>query len=129
MKICECILAVAACGAMGGVAACINKDVVFLPQFDRNSRAWRPGALGTIFIGAFAAWSVWSLYSQSGLLNIGGDATPAISLTMRELGSMGIIGFSGGKVLNLLAQQEANIITKNKLTNVNSTLLDIAQKE
>jgi hypothetical protein len=122
MTVGECVWKVAASGALGGLVACLHKDAVLWPQFDKVSKVWSPGALGNIFVGAFAAGVVWSLYSPSGLVDIAAAQIPALSLTMRELGSMALIGFSGGKVLTLLAQQEADKIAKRELQNCKNRL-------
>jgi hypothetical protein len=120
----ECIWRVAACGAFGGLVACIHREVVLLPQFDKVSKAWIPGALGTIAVGAFAACLILCLYSPSASVDLGAMPVPAISLTIRDLGSSGLVGFSGGKVLTLMAQQNAAKITKSDLTKTIKTILE-----
>ena len=124
----DCIWRIGVCGACGGLVACIHKEAVFLPHFDKVSKAWSPGAIGTITVGIFAAILMWFLYSPSASIGIGTEQAKALSLTFRELGNSLIVGFSGGKFLTLIAQQNAAKITKRGLQNTANAILDAQGK-
>lgn len=121
----RCLFWIALCGAGGGVAACFHKDAVVLPRFDKRTKIWKPGAIGTILIGAVAAGLIWCLYGPASAYDFVSVAPKMFSLTPSQLASSFLTGFAGGRVLTLVAQQKADQFTKGKLSKDIKTIVDI----
>jgi len=67
-------------------------------------------------VGAGAAVLVWGLNSFTASFDFAAIPSPRVSLTVFQLASSALVGFSGGKVLTLLAQQKADQIAKRRLS-------------
>jgi hypothetical protein len=125
----DCIWRVSTFGAIGGLVACFHKDSVFLPKFNKTSKVWTPGSVGTILVGAFAAFLIWCLYGSAASFDIGTiPKEHSISLTFRELGNSSLVGFIGGKVLTLLAQKNADQVASQDLSKLLKNLLENQKK-
>lgn len=107
------------------VAACFHRDAVVLPRFDKRTKIWKPGAIGTILIGAVAAGLIWCLYGPASAYDFVSVAPKMFSLTPSQLASSFLTGFAGGRVLTLVAQQKADQFTKGKLSKDIKTIVDI----
>ncbi|HEV7925886.1 MAG TPA: hypothetical protein VGR14_11050 [Verrucomicrobiae bacterium] len=129
MSIAHCLLLVAAFGAAGGLAACFHKDAVVLPKYDRRTKIWKPGAIGTILSGAVAAGLVWCLYGPASAYDFVSAAPKTFSLTLSQLASSFVTGLAGGRVLTLIAQQKADQFTKAKLSKDMKTIVDIEDEQ
>jgi len=129
MSIVCCLLLVASCGAVGGLVSCFHKDAVVLPKFDKRTKIWKPGAIGTVLIGAIAADLVWALYGPASGHDFVNAAPQAFSLTLSQLASSFVTGLAGGKILTLLAQQNADQFTKGKLSKEIKTIVDIEDNQ
>jgi hypothetical protein len=125
MSIVHCLLLVAGFGAMGGVLACFHKDAILWPKFDRGKRIWKPGAIGTVVVGGFAAAVLWTLYGPASSFDLASPTLQRVSLPLAQVGSSILVGFSGGKILTLLAQKRADHVTTDELA---KTLKDFLEK-
>ena len=65
---------------------------------------------------------MWCIYGPLASFDVvGGDATKA-SLTLAQVGGSLVVGFSGGKILTLLAQHKADQIARDELAKVSKKL-------
>ncbi len=131
MSVIECFGLVAACGAAGGLTTCFHKDSVTLPKYDRKTKIWKPGAIGTVLIGAIAAMLVWAMYGSAAthdFSNLATGSSSSFSLTVAQLASSFLTGLTGGRVLVLFAQQNADQFTKKKLSDKMKDIMDITKE-
>jgi hypothetical protein len=110
MSMVRCPFWIALCGAGGGVAACFHRDAVVLPRFDKRTKIWKPGAIGTILIGAVAAVLIWCLYGPASAYDFVSVAPKMFSMTLSQLGSSFLIGFVGGEGPNLVGSAKGRSI-------------------
>jgi hypothetical protein len=106
MNLISCVGLISLCGAIGGGAACLHREKVLFPRFDREANVWIPGGVGTILIGAIAATLVWALYGPLSTYDLVNPSPVPLTLTLQQLGLSGITGFTGGRTLTLLAQKQ-----------------------
>jgi hypothetical protein len=106
MTIWEMAFSVAGLGAIGGFVNCFHSVEIRLPRM-KESRVWDPGFIGKVVVGAAAAILVWLFYSP--LVNL--DQV----VILKQLGSSIGIGFSGGKILTLWDQRDAERLAKETL--------------
>jgi hypothetical protein len=95
---------IAGFGAGGGVVASLLSDTGGFVRPRRQSfgdeTVWRPGFLGTIVIGALAAFASWALYGSAAAATVvGGTAGQAANvsyeLTLSALGGALVVGAGG----------------------------------
>lgn len=103
------LLIVCGAGAIGGIVNALLSDNqgFLLPGFTEvaagQGRIFRPGFIGTVFIGAVAAGISWGLYGPLAALNIVGAAaagTPsaqAVGLTLSSLVGGVLVGIAGAR--------------------------------
>ena len=103
-------------GAIGGLINCAITGEFVLPQMDSSRRAWRPGWIGNVFIGAVAAAVVWAMYGPLASYDLAApvDSKP-LTLTLSQLLVSVIIGLGGGNILTQLAQRQADQLVKENL--------------
>ena len=106
MTLLNCLECVSACGAIGGAAACLHRDQILFPKYDKEAKVLVPGAIGTVVVGAVAAAFVWALYGPLSTYDVANPATTPITLTVQQLGISGLTGFGGGRTLTYLAQKQ-----------------------
>lgn len=93
MELIWVILAVLACGAAGSfVNVFIGDSGLHLPMKDQG--VWRPGFIGTVFVGIIAALASWAMAKSAVLL--GGNLQPVIFST-GDLANALVVGFGGAK--------------------------------
>jgi hypothetical protein len=96
---------VCAGGAVGGaVNAFVSAQGFGLPGIERTSagaRIWKPGGLGTVLVGAFAAGANWGLYGPFTSYFVFGDppAASAVGVTLAALVTGSLVGFAGARWL------------------------------
>ena len=122
MDITDCILLTAGLGAVGGFVNCLLSDEVHWPRFDKEARIWRPGVIGNIAVGAIAAVVVWGVYGPAASFDLVKDSPQQLSLTVGQLLSSLVIGLSGGKILTLIAQKQAEQVAKEELAKLSRNL-------
>lgn len=101
---------VAAAGAVGGVinAFVSNNGDIILPtpvkDAQNNNLTFRPGFIGNILVGAFAAAINWGLYGPfTNEFVFGGAELPdpvSFGLTLAALASAALVGFAGARWLS-----------------------------
>jgi hypothetical protein len=55
-------IVIASAGGFGGIANCVLSGGFALPYLDKDTGIWKPGWIGTVFVGALAAIIVAVLY-------------------------------------------------------------------
>jgi hypothetical protein len=115
MGICALIFIVAALGALGGLVNCAMSDEFKLPGFDKNANIWRPGWVGNILVGAVAAIAVWGIYGPLASFDVINGQPQEMRLTVAQLLSSIIVGLSGGRILSLMAEKQAERVAKESL--------------
>lgn len=122
MSITACILLMAGLGGLGGFVNCLLSGEVHWPRFEKDTRIWRPGVIGNIAIGAVAAVMVWGIYGPASTFDLIENNPKKIILTLGQLlGSLGV-GLSGGKILTLISQKQADQVAKEKLVELSKNL-------
>jgi hypothetical protein len=101
---------ICAAGAIGGVinAFVSNNGDIILPRSVKddqgNNVTFRPGIIGNVLVGAFAAGVNWGLYGPfTNNFVLGGEAPPEpvqIGLTLAALTTAALVGFSGSRWLS-----------------------------
>ena len=87
------ILAVLVCGAAGSlVNVFIGDSSLHLPKVENG--VWKPGYIGTGFVGIVAALAAWATAKSAVLL---GSAAQPISLTTGDIANALVVGFGGAK--------------------------------
>jgi hypothetical protein len=93
MELLWVIVIVLVAGAAGGfVNVFIGDNGLHLPKLEHG--VWRPGYLGTVFVGTIAAIASWATVKSVVLL--GADAQ-AVSLSTGDLANALAVGFGGAK--------------------------------
>jgi hypothetical protein len=107
---------IASLGGLGGLANNLIAGELVFPQFDPASRVWRPGWVGSVLVGAIAALFVWVVY---GAEVAGQDLQTllekGVHVTLAPIFMSIAIGVSGGSILTLAAQKQAERISKQDL--------------
>ncbi len=87
------ILIILACGAVGGfVNVFIGDSGLHLPRVENG--VWRPGYLGTVFVGIAAALASWAAAKSAMLV---GPGATSLSLSTSDVASALALGFGGPK--------------------------------
>jgi len=113
------LLAVAAAGALGGLANALLSGTGFvLPHFElvAGSHVLAPGFVGSAFIGGIAAFISYGLYGPFSNLAVvkGGQGQPqdgtssSAQLTLAALAGAILVGFSGGRWMTTEADKQFN---------------------
>lgn len=123
MDIAHLVAYVVVAGTVGGLINCLLTGEFVLPQYDPSTKVWRPGWIGNILTGAFAALVVWAMYGPIASYDLAQTTNPkSLTLTLSQLTVSVLIGTGGGNILTQLAQRQSEQITKNNLLQaVNST--------
>ena len=95
---------VCAGGGVGGAVNAFGSGQGFgLPRTVRTSagaRIWRPGGLGTVLTGIFAAGANWGLYGPfSSSFIYGGHPANPIGVTLAALVTASLVGYAGARWL------------------------------
>jgi hypothetical protein len=115
MTIWQIILLIAACGATGGIVNCAISGEFNYPQFDPAAKVWRPGWIGNVLIGAVASVVVWGIYGPVASFDLVNGKMADVHLTVAQLLTSLVIGLSGGKILTLMAEKQAESVSKGQL--------------
>ena len=87
------ILVVLICGAAGGfVNVFIGDSGLHLPRLENG--VWRPGYIGTVFVGIVAALASWATAKSMVLFGAGSQA---VGFTTGDLANALMVGFGGAK--------------------------------
>lgn len=129
MDIWQLVLLIAVVGAVGGVANCAITGEFVLPQFDREAKAWRPGWVGNVVVGAVAAVVVWGVNGPLAGYDILAGSDEKLHLTLAQLLSSIGVGLGGGNILTQLAQKQAERVAKETLASSLRALLDSKGEE
>jgi hypothetical protein len=124
MSIFYLVLFVAGLGGIGGLANCLVSGELSLPHIDRNTKTWRPGWVGNVIVGAVAAVVVWGIYGPFSSFDIIKSDFTQVSITIAQLLSSLVIGFSGGRILTSISEKGAEKITKENLAKAFHNLLN-----
>lgn len=106
---------IAGLGAVGGIINCAISGEFKFPQFDREAKVWRPGWIGNLLVGAVAAVVVWGIYGPLASYDFLEPKPAQLHLTLAQLLSSLVIGLSGGKILTLMAEKQAESVSKARL--------------
>jgi hypothetical protein len=102
------LLIICACGFIGGVVnALISDNGFLLPRAEKSvadQTIWRPGFLGTAFVGAIAAGVSWGLYGPfAAYVFVSAPAdttsTQSMGLTLASLAGAVLVGIAGARWL------------------------------
>lgn len=116
------ILLVALFGAIGGVLNSLLAGGFEHWHYDTAKKIWRPGWLGNVIIGAFAALVVWALYGPfSGYAVSTNEVFP---LPVAQIGGCILVGISGAKILSSMADKQADAFTKKQLSDALQTAIN-----
>ncbi len=89
------LIAIAACGALGGFVNVFIGDSGFhLPMIEEGM--FRPGYIGVVFVGLVAAVGAW-LATQSSLITVSMAPSPPVTLHLSELSAAIVVGFGGAR--------------------------------
>lgn len=124
MDIWQLVLLIAVVGAVGGIANCAITGEFVLPQVDTEAKAWRPGWVGNVVVGAVAAVVVWGVNGPLSQYDIIADSDETLHLTLGQLLSSIVVGLGGGNILTQMAQKQAERVAKETLASSLRTLLD-----
>jgi hypothetical protein len=116
---------IAALGGLGGLANCLIAGELVLPHFDPALKVWRPGWIGSVLVGAIAALFVWVVYGAE----VSGQdlqilLAKGVHVTLAPIFMSIAIGVSGGSILTLAAQKQAERISKEDLADVIKAMRD-----
>jgi hypothetical protein len=125
MSLITSLLLVAFLGAAGGIGNCLLAGGFERWAYDAAKNIWRPGWLGNVLIGAFAALVVWALYGPISGQSIVSGANATFPLPVAQIGGSILVGISGAKILSALADKQADAIAKKNLA---ETLEKVAAK-
>ena len=115
MTIWRIILFIAVCGAIGGIVNCAISGEFNYPRFDRTARVWRPGWFGNVLVGAVAAVVVWGVYGPLASYDLVTGTKVDLHLTVAQLLTSLVVRLSGGKILTLMAEKQAERVQKSNL--------------
>lgn len=124
-KVCLIVGLVLLLGALGGLMNSIKNNELSLPHINRKTKIWHLGWVGSICVGAVTALVVWGLYGPLSSLDVFKWKVENLSLTVAQLFSSFIVGYSGGNFLSTLAQKHAAQITS---TALNESLENLTEK-
>lgn len=98
------LLVMCLAGAAGGaINAIVSANGFFLPQHTTKGGApiWRPGFLGTLAVGGFAAGVNWGLYGPfTNYFVLGsGQSDTEVGLTLASVATAALVGFTGARWL------------------------------
>lgn len=91
-------------GCLGGLLNAYLTDKGFVsPRWERlgeGEKIWRPGWLGNMFVGGFAALVIWGLYGPLSVVPVvGNDANTQVILTFGSMAAAVVTGIGGSRVL------------------------------
>src|SRR5262249_6798839 len=115
MSILQIILLVCGCGAIGGIVNCAISGEFNYPRFDSDAKVWRPGWIGNVLVGSVASVVVWGVYGPVASFDLVSGKVADLHLTIAQLLTSLVIGLSGGKILTLMAEKQADNVSKNQL--------------
>ena len=81
-----------------------------------------------MLVGAAASLAVWGIYGPLASYDLAHPSKEEFHLTVGQLLTSLVIGLSGGKILTLMAEKNAERIAKNQLASVLETLVPPKQK-
>jgi hypothetical protein len=100
-------------GCLGGVLNSLIAGEMVLPGRDEETKVYRPGWIGTMVVGGFAALVIWGLYGplSTALLifakgNPAGSVQPAAALSVAETLGAVVTGIGGGRILTNEVQKK-----------------------
>jgi hypothetical protein len=99
----EILVWMAGLGALGGLVNCLMSGEIKLTFYNKETKSFSPGPLGNIVAGTVAAVVIGSIYGPISSLDLTGPSNAHI--TLGQLVSSLVVGFSGGKILSLEAQK------------------------
>src|SRR5438045_9538388 len=106
MTICQIILLIAGCGAVGGIVNCAISGEFNYPQFDAAAKVWRPGWIGNVLVGAVASVVVWGIYGPLASVDLLTGEMAGVRLTVAQLLTSLVIGLSGVRSLRLRSETQ-----------------------
>ena len=115
MTIWQIIMLIAGFGAIVGIVNCAISGEFNYPRFDAGAKVWRPGWIGNVLIGAVASVVVWGIYGPVASYDILHGTLVDVHLTIAQLLTSLVVGLSGGKILTLMAEKQAESVSKNQL--------------
>jgi hypothetical protein len=118
MTLLKAILLIAAVGALGGIAKCCTGGEFAMPHRDGKKKVWRPGWIASIAVSSFAAVVVWCMYGPLAGFDVASSADVHAVLPLSQIGSSFLLGFSGARVLTLIAEKQAEKVAKNELAKI-----------
>lgn len=99
MRLARVIAAVLLCGIFGGfINAYLTDNGFTFPETDQG--VWRPGVLGNIMIGAFAAFILWGTQTP---------ATQQNELAVQQMAAAALAGVGGSRVIT--AEVDKRVLT------------------
>ena len=115
MVLVECLLAIAVCGAIGGIVNAYFTDNGFaMPKWEDvgGLRIWRPGFFGNVVVGIIAAVVSWGLYGPfANVVVIPLSKAPSDSssptVTLASVVGAILIGIGGAKWLTSEVDKKA----------------------
>lgn len=105
-------------GCAGGFLNALISGELHLPRKDADAGVYRPGWVGNVIVGGFAAVIFWGIYGPlASATFVGDDDTPLrIVLRVGEFFGSVVTGIGGGRLLTLEAEKRALAVTKQNLT-------------
>jgi len=101
------VILIGGVGLLGGLINCFVTGEFVFPSRDPLTRNWRPGWIGNLVAGGFAALAVWAMNSQTQGLNV--------EDLIRQLASSFLVGMGGGNILTQYARSQTTQTTKTSL--------------
>ena len=114
-SILQSVSTLAAAGIIGGLVNCLLAKEFANPAFDSVTRAWRPGWLGNLAVGGFAAIVVGGLSGPLASLDIDAPDDAVRALKVFEVAAAVLVGIGGGSILTQLANRQNEDIVKRNL--------------
>ncbi len=103
------VILIAGVGLLGGLINCFVTGEFVFPSRDPSTRNWRPGWIGNLVAGGFAALAVWAM-------NFVDQANgPNVEAVIRQLASSFLVGMGGGNILTQYARSQTSQTTKTSL--------------
>jgi hypothetical protein len=115
MTMSQIMIWIAILGAAGGIVNCAISGEFSYPRFDATAKVWRPGWIGNVLVGGVAAVVVWGIYGPFASYDLVHGNTAELHLTVAQLLTSLVVGLSGGKILTLMAEKQAERVSKNQL--------------
>jgi len=103
------VILIGGVGLLGGLINCFVTGEFVFPSRDPLTRNWRPGWIGNLVAGGFAALAVWAMnyVEQSQGLTV--------EALIRQLASSFLVGMGGGNILTQYARSQTTQTTKTSL--------------